>query len=1264
VFPGIALTASLFSPDRPAPLLCLVSRSAWSTDRLDAARRGLPPDLDVCVARAAGDAISTDIDAVLLDIATHADLACAALRAVAARWPGRDALVLDVDAVLPTAWWPRLRAAAGGDSSASVFSPLTTGDIDPASLVAGDNAAVIALDARLRAVSDQATLPANSWSPALSYWRADALAHSDASARDGELPVGVTGHRLDHLCVGASDSLAQDLPAVRALRTRLETLGEQPLPLHGLDGKPVVLHVLHGWGGGAARFVEDLARADSERHHLVLVSRGSSTRRCHGEQLALHADLHAVPIRTWPLSAPIAASVGTSAEYRAIFAQVQRDFCVGAVLVSSLIGHSFDALRTGLPTAVVCHDYYPLWPRLHADFDDTARDFSVAAIPAALRDVRNFEFAERRPAMWQALRRDYLAALTDADATLIAPSETVRNNLQRIEPALAQRPWRHIEHGFAPFPHTDAAIGPDPERSALRIVVVGRINGAKGEHLLAELIPRLPQGVELVLLGGGAAAMRFFGQRGVHVLLNYDRDDLPGLLARLRPDAALLASTVAETYSYTLSELWSLGVPVIATQLGSFAERIADGRTGLLVEPDAEALAQMLATLRDDRSPLDALRAEPRAALPTLATMAQAYRSTLVPAMSAVAAPTFASLAAASHRHEADAAKFAAELRDAEARLVARQRDLEQRADWALAQERIARDRTRWARALEQQAQELTALSKDLQREIDARGAWAHTLLAETERLKSLVASEQQRLEAELHERDATVRREQQAHGETRALLAPRASIVVPVYNQLHHTGPASRRSPTTDGSVQLRSHRGRRWELERRNRRAKCRRSAACASTNPQNLGFIGACNAGAALARGSTCLPQQRHRGAAGLAGTTARQLRPVRARRPGRLQTDLSRRPAAGSRRHRVQRRLGLELRPLRRPADDPRYNYVREVDYCSGAAMPATRTLFEQLRRLRQPVQAGLLRRHRPRLQGARGRPARAVPAGVEVVHFEGVTGGTDTSSGTKRYQVINQQKFLERWKDALAEAAGTGHRPSRASRARASREARADDRCHHAAAGPGFGFGALVNLMRCCLRARLAVHLLRRQPRLRPRYTEDLQQLGVEVLHGPWLSEPVRFFARERRAVRRDHAQPALRRRRHYVGLARLHAPQATRAVRHRRPALPARAARGRRSSREALATAGRSHARGRTGLIRSCDVTLVVSPVEQELLRAKRPVRRVEVLSNVHEVFGRRAGFGERKDLMFVGGFQHPPNVDAVRPGSCRDLATRARALP
>lgn len=66
-------------------------------------------------------------------------------------------------------------------------------------------------------------------------------------------------------------------------------------------------------------------------------------------------------------------------------------------------------------------------------------------------------------------------------------------------------------------------------------------------------------------------------------------------------------------------------------------------------------------------------------------------------------------------------------------------------------------------------------------------------------------------------------------------------------------------------------------------------------------------------------------------------------------------------------------------------------------------------------------------------------------------------------------------------------------------------------------------------------------------------------------------------------------------------------------------------------------------------LVRESDISFVVSPVELELLRKEVPGSRIELVSNIHEIHGRGAAFAERRDLLFVGGFGHPPNEDAVR---------------
>ena len=36
----------------------------------------------------------------------------------------------------------------------------------------------------------------------------------------------------------------------------------------------------------------------------------------------------------------------------------------------------------------------------------------------------------------------------------------------------------------------------------------------------------------------------------------------------------------------------------------------------------------------------------------------------------------------------------------------------------------------------------------------------------------------------------------------------------------------------------------------------------------------------------------------------------------------------------------------------------------------------------------------------------------------VIHFEGISNGTDLGSGIKQYQVVNKEKFFDKWKKEL------------------------------------------------------------------------------------------------------------------------------------------------------------------------------------------------------------------------------------------------------
>lgn len=62
----------------------------------------------------------------------------------------------------------------------------------------------------------------------------------------------------------------------------------------------------------------------------------------------------------------------------------------------------------------------------------------------------------------------------------------------------------------------------------------------------------------------------------------------------------------------------------------------------------------------------------------------------------------------------------------------------------------------------------------------------------------------------------------------------------------------------------------------------------------------------------------------------------------------------------------------------------------------------------------------------------------------------------------------------------------------------------------------------------------------------------------------------------------------------------------------------------------------------------SVDCTLVVSEEERQILLQESAELTVEVIPVIDEIYGCQRGYAQRQDLIFIGGYQHRPNVDAV----------------
>ncbi|MGH8105068.1 MAG: hypothetical protein ACREO2_02000, partial [Arenimonas sp.] len=390
-------------------------------------------------------------------------------------------------------------------------------------------------------------------------------------------------------------------------------------------GKPIVLHVLHSWGGGVDYFAKDLQAGDKHRQHFFLKSHSRDSLPPFGKELSLYRDLDQEPVASWHLSAPVMDTDLHSPEVVVILNSIVEKWAIGAVIVSSLIGHSLDVLKTGLPTALAVHDVYPFWPLLH---DTNSDDHSIDHLRQALLDSADSNiFAVHSAEYWIAIRDELISALQQQAIVCISPSQFAKERVCRIDSGLNDVRWQVVPHGMN-LPAKVEHVSSQAQAGKLKVLVPGHINGGKGELLLRELIPVLPDGIELVLLGSAHLSENFTDQK-VTTIADYPREQLGQFVARINPDIAMLASTVPETYGYVLSEMLQLGMPVICANIGAYAERGKQLPGVILVQPEMEAFLQALIGFRDKPELISKQKENLPVVFPDLQQMADAWASAL-----------------------------------------------------------------------------------------------------------------------------------------------------------------------------------------------------------------------------------------------------------------------------------------------------------------------------------------------------------------------------------------------------------------------------------------------------------------------------------------------------------------------------------------------------------------------------------------------------------------------------------------------------------
>lgn len=329
--------------------------------------------------------------------------------------------------------------------------------------------------------------------------------------------------------------------------------------------------------------------------------------------------------------------------------------------------------------------------------------------------------------------------------------------------------------------------------------------------------------------------------------------------------------------------------------------------------------------------------------------------------------------------------------------------------------------------------------------------------------------------------------------------------------------------------------------------------------------------------------------------------------------------------------------------------PAYNYARQVDYCSGAAIVVPRALFRAL---------GGFDSHFAPAYGEDSDLAFKVRAlGLKtlyqplslVIHHEGITSGTDTTRGVKAYQVANAKKLQERWRHVLEHQGKNGENPHLAvDRGVRGRILVIDQITPE----PDKDAGSItaLEIMRALrdLGVKVTFVPCSNYAHITP-YTDTLSSLGIQSVLGPWngsLRSHLRARGTDYDAVM-IFRLPSVKA---HLAEVRALAPQA-RVIFHPSDLHFIREEREKSIKSEAAPSTDASIAQTRRAeleAIAASSATIVHSTYEKEVIENLLPDARVEVFPWIFEPQGRGLPFSRRKGIGFLGGYRHAPNVDAV----------------
>ncbi|HQT78714.1 MAG: hypothetical protein B7Z80_22560 [Rhodospirillales bacterium 20-64-7] len=227
--------------------------------------------------------------------------------------------------------------------------------------------------------------------------------------------------------------------------------------------------------------------------------------------------------------------------------------------------------RLGVPFDITVHDYLAICPQrnlLPWQEGLYCGEPGPAHCNACIADANGINHGARDILSW---RLKHAWQFLEADR-VICPSHDTKRRLQRY--GLAERAV--VAPHDAPAGATWPVTVPAYSGPVLRIVVLGALTNPRGARTVAMVAEAARRsGLAIHLIGYTddlfpQVALRLVAQTG-----RYEDSDLPDLIRQTKPHVFWFASTAPETDSEALGTAIETGLPIVATDLGAFTERLS-----------------------------------------------------------------------------------------------------------------------------------------------------------------------------------------------------------------------------------------------------------------------------------------------------------------------------------------------------------------------------------------------------------------------------------------------------------------------------------------------------------------------------------------------------------------------------------------------------------------------------------------------------------------------------------------------------------------